>query len=170
MSTSSLVSMSWIALVSTALGAVVGLGSALLSDRVRWGRERGERQLTTQRDTYVAYLSALHEANQALRVVSLGDQTAEVARDLAARAAFRDSGLVQAREHIVLTASEPVVVAADAAFRALRALRDRIAQGQGVHSPGYEADLTRYGDRLQSLRNAIRKDLHAGALSFQIPM
>ncbi|WP_326708041.1 hypothetical protein OG758_00365 [Streptomyces sp. NBC_01474] len=161
--------MPWIALVSTALGAVVGLGSALLSDRVRWGRERNERQLTTQRDMYVAYLSALHEVNQALRGVSLGDHPTEVSRDLAARAAFRDAGLVQAREHIVLTASEPVVMAADAAFRALRALRDRIAQGQGLRSPGYVADLTSYDDRLQSLRNAIRKDLHADALSFQIP-
>ncbi|TJZ57216.1 hypothetical protein FCH28_07185 [Streptomyces piniterrae] len=71
---------------------------------------------------------------------------------------------------MVLTASEPVVQAADAAFQALRALRDRIAQGQDVHSPGYEADLSSYDDSLRSLRNAIREDLHADALSFRIPM
>ncbi|WP_159041572.1 hypothetical protein [Streptomyces sp. WM4235] len=141
--------MSWVTLVSTVLGAVVGLGSAFLLERVRWGRERDERQLSAQRDIYVAYLAALHEANQALRMVSLGGHPPEVSRDLAARAAFREVGLVQVREHIALTASEPVVLAADAAFQALRALRDRIAQGQDVHTPGYEADLSTYDDRLR---------------------
>ncbi|MFE2990750.1 hypothetical protein [Streptomyces sp. NPDC059262] len=156
--------------MSTALGAVVGLGSALLSDRVRWGRERDERQSGAQRDIYVAYLTALHDANQALRLVSLGHHPAEVSRDVAARETFRDAGLVQARECIVLTASEPVVQVAEAAFSALRALRNRIAQGQGGRSPGYEADLTHYDDSLQALRNAVRKDLHADALTFRIPI
>lgn len=162
--------MSWFTLLSTALGAVVALGATLLTDRVRWRRERGERQLGAQRDIYVAYLTALHQANQALRMVSLGDHPVEVSRDLAARAAFRDAGLVQTREHVVLTAPEPVVEAADAAFRALRALRDRIAQGQDVHSPVYAADLASYGEHLQALRNVIREELQVDALSFDLPL
>ncbi|MFH8736617.1 MULTISPECIES: hypothetical protein [unclassified Streptomyces] len=115
-------------------------------------------------------MAALHQANQSLRMVSLGDHLAEVSRDLAARVAFRDAGLVQTREHILLTAPELVVQAADAAFRALRTLRDRIAQGQDIHSPGYEADLSNYDDQLRSLRNAIRKDLRAEALSIEMPL
>ncbi|MER5215413.1 hypothetical protein ABT063_33920 [Streptomyces sp. NPDC002838] len=162
--------MPWFALLSTVLGAVVGLGSALLSDRVRWGRERSDARLSTQRDIYVAFLTALHQANQGLRSVSLGDHPTEVARNLAARAAFRDAQLVQAREHIMLTAPEPVVRAADATFRALRTLRDRIALGEGVHSPGYETDLATYDSQLHSLRNAIRKDLRTDALSLAIPL
>ncbi|MGW7088644.1 hypothetical protein ACWGH2_34780 [Streptomyces sp. NPDC054871] len=162
--------MSWIALLSTALGAAVGLGSVLLSDRVRWRRERDDVRLSTQRDIYVAFLTALHQANQDLRRVSLGDHPADATRHLAAREAFRAAQLVQAREHIVLTAPEPLVVAADASFQALRALRDRIAQGEDVHSPGYDEDLARYDNRLQSLRNAIRKDLRADALASQIPL
>ncbi|WP_133305533.1 hypothetical protein [Streptomyces sp. AcE210] len=155
--------MSWIALVSTALGAVVGLGSALLSDRVRWGRERGERQLATQRDMYVAYLSALHEANQALRVVSLGDHPAEVSRDLAARPAFRDARIVQAREHIA-----PQHQSRSSWLRTPPS-GPYAHYATALPKPGYEADLTSYNDRLQSLRNAIRKDLHGDALSFQTP-
>ncbi|MFI6013301.1 hypothetical protein ACIBAG_31560 [Streptomyces sp. NPDC051243] len=162
--------MSWITLLSTVLGALVGLGSVLLSDRIRWRRERDDRRLDTQREIYVAYLTSLHQATQAMRMVSLGDHQAGVSRDLAARAAFRDAALVQTREHIVLTAPEPVVQAADAAFRSLRTLRDRIAQGQNMHSPGYEADLAKYDDGLQALRNAIRKDLRADALRSAIPI
>lgn len=137
---------------------------------MRWRRERSERLSSAQRDIYVAYMAALHQANQSLRMVSLGDHLAEVSRDLAARVAFRDAGLVQTREHILLTAPELVVQAADAAFRALRTLRDRIAQGQDIHSPGYEADLSNYDDQLRSLRNAIRKDLRAEALSIEMPL
>lgn len=162
--------MPWFALLSTAIGAVVGLGSALLSDRVRWTRERGDARLAAQRDIYVTFLTALHQANQNLRSVSLGDHPAEVGRDLAARAAFRDAQLVQTREHIVLTAPEPVVRAADATFQALRTLRDRIALGEDVHSPGYEEDLARYDTRLHALRNAIRKDLRTDELSLRVPL
>ncbi|MFG3112812.1 hypothetical protein ACGF4C_00270 [Streptomyces sp. NPDC048197] len=162
--------MSWIALVSTVVGAVVGLGSALLSDGVRWKRERNDRRLSVQREIYVAYLSSLHRASQSLRAVSLGDHPEDVPRNLAARAAMRDAGLVETREHLVLTAPERVVQAADSAFQSLRVLRDRIARGQGMGSPEYEADLSSYNLHLHTLRNAVRDDLQVDSLRSDIAL
>jgi hypothetical protein len=126
--------------------------------------------MTTRRDVYVAYLSALHQANEGMRAVSLGEHSAELSRELAARAAWRTAGVTQAREHVVLVAPEAVVTAADAAFLALRALRTRIAHGQDARSPGYEPVLVTYGERLQALRNAIRQDLGVAALSVQVAL
>jgi hypothetical protein len=162
--------MNWSAALSTLLGAVVGVGSALLVDRVRWGREHTRRWQQTRREAYVAYLTALHQANEAMRAVSLSEDAADASREAVARAAFRSAGTVQAREAVVLVAPEPVVQAADAAFQRLRSLRDLIGQGHQLGSPGYEPALLAYGDSLQALRDTIRQDLGLEPLRTAIPL
>jgi hypothetical protein len=162
--------MAWIPLIATFLGLSLGLGSALISDRVKSGRERRDRWMSLRREVYVAYLAALHQANEGMRAVSLGEHPAELSRESAARAAFRAAGVTPAREHVALIAPEPVVMAADAAFLALRDLRTRIAQGEDLKSPGYEPVLLTYGEKLQALRNAVREDLGVAALAVQIAL
>lgn len=44
-------------MLSTVLGAVSGLSSALVGDRIRWRREQSNRWLTVRREIYVGYLS-----------------------------------------------------------------------------------------------------------------
>jgi hypothetical protein len=157
-------------MLSTVLGAVIGLSSALVGDRIRWRREQGDRGLDLRREVYVGYLNALHEANQGMRAVSLGDFPSETTRDHAARAAFRGAGVNQAQEHLVLIASEPVIQAAVAASTALRKLRDLIRAGQDSTSADYQDQLETYGDRLHDLRNAIRHDLGVEALRTPVPL
>jgi hypothetical protein len=160
--------MSWIPVVATALGAVIGLGAGLLIDQVRSRREDTQKWLAARRDAYVSYLSSLHDANEAMRAVSLGEYSPDLTRSAAARAAFRDAGLTQAREQIILLAPEAVIIAADEAFRSLRALRDRIGQGEGLAD--YEPVLSDYAGRLQALRDAVRRDLGVQGSSPQIPL
>lgn len=157
-------------MLSTVLGAVVGLGSALAGDRVRWRREQGDRWLNLRREVYVGYLNALHEANQGMRAVSLGDFPSEMSRDHAARAAFRRAGVNQTQEHLVLIASEPVIQAAVGASTALRKLRDRIRAGEDHTSADYQAEFEVFSDRLHELRNAIRNDLGVATLQTQVPL
>ena len=158
-------------MLSTVLGAVIGLGSALVGDRIRWRREQSDRWLSARREVYVGYLNALHEANQGMRAVSLGDVSSETTRDHAARAAFRRAGVNQAQEHLVLIASEPVIQAAVETSAALRQLRDRIRTGQNHHtSADYRAEFEVFSDRLHALRNAIRHDLGVAALRTQVPI
>ena len=80
--------MSWVPLAATFVGAVIGLGASLLTDNLRWGRERTDRSLSARREVYVAYLTSLHTANQALRASALGDRPGDQPLDLYARAVF----------------------------------------------------------------------------------
>ena len=73
-------------MLATVLGAVVGLGSGLLIDHVRFRQDNTEKWLAARRETYVSYLSALHEANEAMRAVSLGEHAQDLSRMAAARA------------------------------------------------------------------------------------
>ncbi|WP_327356876.1 hypothetical protein [Streptomyces sp. NBC_01304] len=157
-----------ITLLSTVLGAVVGLGSVLLADAIRRRHERAAQGQAERRAVYVAYLTSLHQANQDLRAVSLGELTGP-ALELAARTALREAAVVQAREHLALTAPEPVVRTADAAFRALRCLRDRVGEGKTLGDPAYAADLATYDGALHALRNAVRVDLGAQPLAAPLP-
>jgi hypothetical protein len=88
--------MPWIPVLATALGAVIGLGSSLLIDQARSRRDNTRTSLIARRDAYVRYLSSLHDANEALRAVSLDDSATGRARLPAARAAFRAAGITQA--------------------------------------------------------------------------
>lgn len=146
--------MSWIPVLATALGAVIGLGSGLLIDQARSRRDNARASLMARRDAYVRYLSSLHDANEALRAVSLDDSAAGRGRLAAARAAFQEAGITQARELVILLAPQTVVLAADQAFRSLWALRDRIGQGESLAD--YQPALDYYDRCLQVLRDAAR--------------
>jgi hypothetical protein len=52
-------------------------GNGKDGDRIRWRREQSDRWLSARREVYAGYLNALHEANQGMRAVSLGDFSAE---------------------------------------------------------------------------------------------
>jgi len=160
--------MSWIPVLATVLGAVVGLGSGLLIDHVRFRRDNTAKWLSARRETYVSYLSALHEANEAMRVVSLGEHAQELSRMAAARAAFRGAKVTMTREQVILLAPEHVVIAADEAFLRLRDIRDRIGQGEDLAE--YQPVLDEYARRLHGLRDAIRRDLGVPGSSPQIPL
>lgn len=160
--------MSWIPLLATALGAVIGLGSGLLIDQVRFSRGNTQGWLTARRDAYVGYLSCLHDANEGLRAVSLGQYSPDLTRTAAARAAFRAAGVTQARELIILLAPGPVIAAAEEAFGSLRTLRDRIGQGEGLAE--YAPALDHYGSCLHALRDAVRHDLGVKGSTLQIPL
>ena len=84
------------------------------------------KPLTARRDAYVGYLSALHDANEAMRAVSLGQFSPDLTRVAAARESFRAARVTQAREQIILPAPETVITATYEPYNSLRVLRDRI--------------------------------------------
>lgn len=49
----------WIAVLGTALGAVIGIGSAFIHDRVRWKREQDRDRLGVRRELYSSYIAGL---------------------------------------------------------------------------------------------------------------
>ncbi len=161
--------MPWIPVLATALGAVIGLGSSLLIDQARSRRDNTRTSLIARRDAYVRYLSSLHDANEALRAVSLDDSATGRAPPASCQGSVpgcRDHA--GPRELIILLGPQTVVLAAHQAFRSLRTLRDRIGQGEDLAD--YQPVLGEYGRCLQVLRDATRRDLGAPGDSPQIPL
>jgi hypothetical protein len=131
----------------------------LIADRVRWGRDQGQRRHEELRTAYGTYLAALHATSEEIRAVSLGEHRAEMSRHSAARAAFRSAKLNACREQLVLLAPEPIVRAGDDTFTALRDLRDAVGHGSDLNSADYGPILRRYQAALKELRNFMRADL-----------
>jgi hypothetical protein len=87
----------WTTLAATGLGAVVGVGSTLLADRVRWRRETGERDRRERRDLYVSCLTRYRLAYEDMHTAALAHRDGPAGRrDAAVRDAFRGSGCDEA--------------------------------------------------------------------------
>ncbi|MBH5333463.1 hypothetical protein IHE55_01050 [Streptomyces pactum] len=160
--------MNWLTLISTLLGAVVGVGTTLLADRARWGRERQAQTLEHRRALYGEFLTTLNLAQESLFAVSYGRHPAELTRDLAARAAFGSHQVYAVRERLVLSGCEPVVAAADAAFHRLKEFRDVVGSGAAPTSPEVMEAITAYAAELRTLRHAMRDDLGEPRLEIDI--
>ncbi|MEU5884981.1 hypothetical protein [Spirillospora sp. NPDC047279] len=144
------------------------VASPLLTEHLRSGRERNDKWTTVRREAYADYLAALHDANEALRTVSLGEHSPDLTRKAAARSAFHSAGVTKAREHIILIAPETVIAAATEAFHSLRTMRDHIGQGENLAQ--YEPVLLTYDEHLHTLREAVRHDLGVTGNTPQIPL
>ncbi|MFH8620217.1 hypothetical protein ACH4E8_34770 [Streptomyces sp. NPDC017979] len=151
--------MDWLTLLSTLLGAVVGVGSTLLADRARWGREIRSQALEHRRTLYGEFLTTLNLAQESLFAVAYGRHPAELTRDLAARAVFGEHQVYAVRERVVLSGRESVVAAADLAFNHLKAFRDVVGSGARPDSPELAEAIHAYGTVLRELRHAMRDEL-----------
>ncbi|MET7690974.1 hypothetical protein ABZT06_23840 [Streptomyces sp. NPDC005483] len=63
--------MEWTPLAGTGLGAIVGVGSTLLADRVRRRRDVTERTRQERKEIYVACLTKYRQANEDMYAAAL---------------------------------------------------------------------------------------------------
>ena len=82
----------WIAVIGTALGAVIGLGSAFANDRVRWNREQIRDRRGVRRELYSAYIAALTEIHESMRAISRNVELTAAERASTIHAAFQAGG------------------------------------------------------------------------------
>ncbi|MGH4033112.1 hypothetical protein ACQB60_29720 [Actinomycetota bacterium Odt1-20B] len=144
-------------LIGTGLGAVVGVGSTLIADRVRWKRDQSMRQQELKRQLYGEYLVALTRTrNQLKDLVRLPNLAAE---ERAQRAGdlYREGGAYEIRYQMAITAPKHIVEPSENALRRLRDLRDRIQE----NAPGTQLDseFGRLIKAIKTLRDAMRTDL-----------
>ncbi|WP_329230920.1 hypothetical protein OG488_19390 [Streptomyces sp. NBC_01460] len=152
--------MEWIPLVSTALGAAIGVGSTLLADRARWRRDRAGQDLDVRRQLYADYTAALSRIRTALNECAQEDiPTAERTRKV--REVFLTPGAYEIRHQLAIVAPPEIVDAARSAFVVLRDTRDLLAAGASVDDAAY-ADLEeRFDAAVAALRTLMRLDLGA---------
>ena len=151
--------MQWLALVSTVVGALIGVGSTLIADRLRWSRDRSKATYEARRQLYSDFLADLSVTRDAVRAVGRGYLDADVPRQQAANDAFQSANLYSRRYQVSISAPPEVVGAATVTFRSLRRLRDVVASSHDNESEEYVTERERYDAALSMLIERMRDDL-----------
>ncbi|WP_327269226.1 hypothetical protein OG233_17930 [Streptomyces sp. NBC_01218] len=159
--------MEWLPLLSTLMGAAIGIAATLIADRNKWRREVARQALEVRRAAYTEYASALKDAGEEIRAVALGDHRSDAARDTAVREAFRATGLYTASEQLWLVGPPLVVEAGNEAFHSLRRMRDAYARGVVVGSAEDRAFIQRRRTAMAEMRRRMREDLGVGPLGIE---
>lgn len=154
----------WIAVLGTALGAIIGLGSSFATDRVRWSREQVKGRREVCRELYSEYIAALTEIHESMRMISRDEQLTAADRAKAVLTAFQDGGPYKLRYQIAILADQAVLDASEAAFQQMRDIRDIFASGGRIESPQYQTQREAWGVRLRALQQAIREELGSSAV------
>lgn len=150
--------MDWLAPVNTLIGAVIGVGSTLLADRMRWRRDRAALHQDTRRQAYAAFMGALSDAYARLHEIAGDERPAEETRS-AAREVFVSSNLYPLRYELALIAPWEVMDQANRAFWQVRDLRDLVASGATTETPEYGRHTRGYLKATEEAQTAMRRDL-----------
>ncbi|MEU1890410.1 hypothetical protein [Streptomyces pristinaespiralis] len=148
--------MDWTVLLTTGFGAVIGVGSTLLADQVRWRRDTEDRDREALRSAYAQYLEALTAARDAISQASLIDSGDEPE---VARTAFLDHGVYIQQYQLELIAPEQVVGKAKAAAHALAEYRDVVVSGSRRADVECTAARRAFRQSREQLMDAMRQAL-----------
>lgn len=152
--------MEWMTPVGTALGAVIGVGSTLLADRIRWNREREDRALEMRKQLYADYSAALSRMRTSLNECAHGGITPDE-RGQRIRELFLEPGAYELRHQLAILAPQEVVEAARTAFLVLKDIRDCLLDGADANGTAYGELSDSLDGALASLRLVMRRDLRA---------
>jgi hypothetical protein len=150
--------MEWISPVSTLLGAVIGVGSTLMADRISWRRDRAGQSLDVRRQLYADYTAALSRMRTALNECVQADFPVEE-RPQRVRELFLAPGAYEIRHQLAITAPHDVVEASRSAFVVLRDTRDLLMDSAAVDGTAYRALEDRFDSAVAELRKIMRRDL-----------
>lgn len=147
-------------LLTTVLGAVIGVGATLVADLTRASRSQREGDRASKRQAYGDYLAALSLTRHNLRVAARSSVASVDDRARLAFDAFKDAKAYEMRYQVALVAPDQVIEASTSAFNALRSLRDLVEGGGGTHDdPAYRAAQDQWANRFAELRHRMRSDL-----------
>ncbi|GAA2677959.1 hypothetical protein GCM10009864_57120 [Streptomyces lunalinharesii] len=157
--------MSWGTLVGTIIGAVLGIGSTLTADRVRWRRERALNGALARRELYGQFLGALIATRMKLSELLRDDECGAGERRRQASNLLHGGGAYELRYQIRITAPSDVVDKVEVAFQTLRSMRDCVAEGLETDSPEYTHARELHRAAASDLTAAMRHELasHLGA-------
>lgn len=156
--------MDWSTLAATSLGALIGVGSSIVTDRSRHRRQAADRDRETLKTMYAHCLVTFRQAHEAMRIVATSHGQSE-GEQLSTKIleAYRSAGADEAREAIMLVAPEVVLAAVDSAYRNLRLIRETLAAGHGLESAQYNEARQLHGDATRFARSIMRTHLKTEA-------
>ncbi|MBW5420269.1 hypothetical protein GKQ77_01620 [Streptomyces sp. BG9H] len=151
--------MNWSSLLSTGVGALIGVSATLAAEWTRWKRNRHDNDQAIKRQTYAEYLAALSRTRNELRMAAWAPAMPREERARLAQEAFKAGGAYELRYQVALLAPEMVDQASIAAFRTLRDLRDVVEAGVVRTEEPYIELRVRWDDLFAELRRQMRADL-----------
>jgi hypothetical protein len=96
-----------------------------------------------------------------MRLAADEDHASPQARAAKIRQLFQASGCDEARERLILTATDSVMSAIDASYHSLREVREILASGCTLTSESYQTARQAHGDATRAARVVLRRELSA---------
>ena len=151
--------MEWTALVATVVGAVIGVGSTLATDRIRWKRDTSARDREILRTVSAEFIDALTQARDAISDASRSGHLRVEERAQLARAGILDHA-VHAKQYQLELLAEPEVacLAGDAAYQ-LVLYRDAVVAGHTRDDTECTHARRAFREARQELMSAMRTSL-----------
>lgn len=119
--------MGWPPLFATVLGAVIGVGSTVLTEWMRTARERTQRQESQRHQLYADYLAAIARVADDLWTLGMDADRSHLLRR--AHDFWRTGNAYSLRYHVTIKGPAHIVEASDTCFRRLRHFRDVVGSG-----------------------------------------
>ncbi|MFK8909858.1 hypothetical protein [Streptomyces sp. YS-3] len=154
--------MEWATVVGTALGALIGMGSTLFAERVRWRRNLGEHERAELRTAYARYLDAATLARDAISLASRNLGLASGERAGLARSAIQDNVVYARQYELELVAPAEVVTKAREATKALGRYRDVVMGGATYETPECAEARRAFRRAREAIMDAMRVTLDRG--------
>ncbi|MFS0694084.1 hypothetical protein [Streptomyces nitrosporeus] len=151
--------MEWTALAATVVGAVIGVGSTLVTDRVSWRRDTSERDRETLLTEATQFLEALTEARDVISDASRSQDLPADERAQLARAAFLSQGVHAKQYRLELLATPEVAESARDAAQQLLLYRDAVVAGHLRDDPECAQARRAFREARQKLMTAMRSSL-----------
>jgi hypothetical protein len=150
----------WISPLSTLAGAIVGVSSALMAERIRWRRDREKEAAQTRRGVYSEFLMALSQSHSDMRSVILqGDVPSAEVRYGLLHQALDGSGIWRLRQSLSLTAPAEIIQMAVSTCDALTTMRDVLIDIPDVRNDAYLRSRAELWRTNANLRETMRRDL-----------
>ncbi|MEW1615112.1 MULTISPECIES: hypothetical protein [unclassified Streptomyces] len=151
--------MEWTALVAAVVGAVIGVGSTLVTDRATWRRDTREQDRETLRTLAAQFLEALTEARDTISDASRSGHLPVDERAQLARAGVLAHGVHAKQYQLELVATAEVAeFARDAAYQ-LVLYRDAVVTGHLRDDPECAEARRAFREARHRLMAALRSSL-----------
>lgn len=153
-------------LAAAAVGAVIGIGSTLITDSIRARRDRDQKWTDTKRLVYVRLLMALTQAHSRIKVAAAEDLSAAEKQQAVSRAFHDDPHHAEAKAvltEIAVTAPEEIHRLAVEVYECLRAIRNVLFQ-PAITAADEEFGLASvpFWAGIETLQRVMREDLQPG--------
>jgi hypothetical protein len=148
---------------STAIGAALALGGTVMAHVLTSRDRRGRDNRADRRQSYLDFILAVEKAHAGLRRLADPDRSHGDLM-LQTREVMADSGIYGAREKVIVTASPPVISAAERTLNGLNDLRRAVRDGAQLNTLPYHERYHRYAEAVWALRQAARADLGSSAI------